>query len=136
MSIGLLVLGGLIAWGTSFLPTKFFEWRADDQPALAIDVARGHPVLAEADWDDCRGYVIPRDPASIPPPPPLNLGVREARRRWAEALGGGDAGETLITVTVQGRSSRSVVLKELQIHIVDRRSPPMGRPCPDHAVAP
>jgi hypothetical protein len=125
-SVGLLVLGGLIAWATSFLPTKFFEWRADDQSPLAIDVALGHPALAEVNWDDCRGYVIPRDPATVPPPPPLNIDVREARRRWAEALGGCDAGETLITVTVQGRSPRSVVLKELRIHIIERRSPPHG----------
>jgi hypothetical protein len=126
LSVGLLVLAGLIAWATSYLPTRFFEQEADGQPPLAIDVTRGHPVLAEAGSDDCRGYVIPRDPAAIPPPPPLNTGIREARRRWAEALGGADAGSTWITVTVQGRSPRSVVLTDLRILIVERRPPPRG----------
>jgi hypothetical protein len=126
LSIGVLVLGGLIAWATSYVPTRVFEQGGQDAgPPLAIDVSRG-PVLADATWDDCRGYVIPRVAASIPPPPPLDSGVTEARRRWAEALGGADAGKSWVSVTVQGRSPRSVVLQGLRVRIVEQRPPPRG----------
>jgi hypothetical protein len=126
LSVGALVLAGLIAWATSYLPTRFFEQGDQDElPPIAVDVRRG-PVRTDSGWDDCRGYVIPRDPATIPPPPPIGTGVVEARRRWAEALGGADAGSSMIVVTVQGRSARSVVLQGLRVRVVARRPPPGG----------
>jgi hypothetical protein len=54
VSVTVLIVTGLIGWATNYLPTSFFE-RQDDRPPLAVNIARGGPVLAEAGWDDCRG---------------------------------------------------------------------------------
>ncbi|MFC8789946.1 helix-turn-helix domain-containing protein [Streptomyces cinereoruber] len=76
-------------------------------------------------------YLVDRAPRAVAPPP-----VTADARAWAGAHGAVHGGETLVRVTVQGRSpSTAVVLHALHVRVVGRAAPPpwdayrMGEGC-------
>ncbi|MFE6458916.1 helix-turn-helix domain-containing protein [Streptomyces cinereoruber] len=81
---------------------------------------------------DCgHTYLVDRAPRAVAPPP-----VTADARAWAGAHGAVHGGETLVRVTVQGRSpSTAVVLHALHVRVVGRAAPPpwdayrMGEGC-------
>ncbi|MET8857691.1 helix-turn-helix domain-containing protein [Streptomyces sp. NPDC004579] len=72
-------------------------------------------------WEeDCgHDYVIAKPPAQVPPPPPA-----EDAEVWADAQDAVHGGETIVRVSVRGRSSAAVVLEALHVRVVRRAAPP------------
>lgn len=72
-------------------------------------------------WDgDCgHDYVIGKPPGQVPPPP-----AAEDAEVWANAQDAVHGGETIVRVSVQGRSSAAVVLETLHVRVVRRAAPP------------
>jgi hypothetical protein len=66
-------------------------------------------------------YVIDKPPARVPAPP-----VQQDAATWAAAQGAVHGRETMVRVTVQGRSSTAVVLEALRVRVVGRGSPAAG----------
>ncbi|MEV5957423.1 helix-turn-helix transcriptional regulator [Streptomyces sp. NPDC051987] len=74
-------------------------------------------------WDlGCdHDYVIDKQPAQVPPPPaPQDAGT------WAATQGAVHGGNTIVEVSVQGRSSTAVVLEDLRVRVVGRTAPAPG----------
>ncbi|MFG3288899.1 helix-turn-helix domain-containing protein [Streptomyces sp. NPDC048179] len=74
-------------------------------------------------WDlGCdHDYVIDKQPAQVPPPPaPQDAGA------WAATQGAVHGGNTIVEVSVQGRSSTAVVLEALRVRVVGRAAPAPG----------
>ncbi|MEU5979966.1 helix-turn-helix domain-containing protein [Streptomyces sp. NPDC047315] len=75
-------------------------------------------------------YVVDRPPSAVPPPP----SVSDAEP-WATALGAVHGGDTLIRLTLQGRSEQAVVLQSIRVRVTAQRPPQrsnvyaMGMPC-------
>ncbi|MGW2899119.1 helix-turn-helix domain-containing protein [Streptomyces sp. NPDC001212] len=95
-------------------------------PASAAKPATGLPLTWSADsqvWDmGCSyDYVIDKPPAHVPPPP-----VQQDAGAWAATQGAVPGGQTLVQVTVQGRSSTAVVLEALRVRIANRGNPAAG----------
>ncbi|MEU7719254.1 helix-turn-helix domain-containing protein [Streptomyces tibetensis] len=66
-------------------------------------------------------YVIAKPPAQVPPPPvPQDAGV------WAATQNAVHGGETLVRLTVQGRTGTAVVLEALRVRVVGRTAPAQG----------
>ncbi|MER5791669.1 helix-turn-helix domain-containing protein [Streptomyces sp. NPDC001980] len=66
-------------------------------------------------------YVIDKQPAQVPPPPaPQDAGT------WAATQGAVHGGNTIVEVSVQGRSSTAVVLEALRVRVVGRTAPAPG----------
>ncbi|WP_293988108.1 helix-turn-helix transcriptional regulator [Streptomyces sp.] len=66
-------------------------------------------------------YVIDKQPAQVPPPPaPQDAGT------WAATQGAIHGGDTIVDVSVQGRSSTAVVLEALRVRVVGRTAPAPG----------
>ncbi|CAL9290294.1 hypothetical protein SUDANB51_06478 [Streptomyces sp. enrichment culture] len=66
-------------------------------------------------------YVIARPPSRVaPPPPPQDAGT------WAAAHGAVHGGETIVELSVQGRSDTAVVLHALRVRVVGRAAPVQG----------
>ncbi|MEU0104377.1 helix-turn-helix domain-containing protein [Streptomyces sp. NPDC006251] len=66
-------------------------------------------------------YVVARPPSRVaPPPPPQDAGA------WAAAHGAVHGGETLVELSVQGRSDTAVVLHALRVRVVGRSAPVQG----------
>ncbi|MEU0176384.1 helix-turn-helix domain-containing protein [Streptomyces massasporeus] len=66
-------------------------------------------------------YVIARPPAQVAPPPvPQDAGV------WAASQNAVHGGETLVELTVQGRTDTAVVLEALRVRVVGRTAPAQG----------
>ncbi|GGX04814.1 helix-turn-helix domain-containing protein [Streptomyces lomondensis] len=81
-------------------------WSADSQ---AWNLGCGHD------------YVIARPPSRVAPPPaPQDAGV------WAAAHGAVHGGETIVELSVQGRSDTAVVLHTLRVRVVGRAAPVQG----------
>jgi|UniRef100_A0AAU3HZA2 hypothetical protein len=72
-------------------------------------------------WDgDCgHDYIIGKPPGQVPPPPSA-----EDAEVWANAQDAVHGGETIVRVSVQGRSSAAVVLETLHVRVVRRAAPP------------
>ncbi|MFE4697702.1 hypothetical protein ACFRIC_11565 [Streptomyces sp. NPDC056738] len=72
-------------------------------------------------WEgDCgHDYVISKPPGQVPPPPPA-----EDAEVWANAQDAVHGGETIVRVSVQGRSPAAVVLESLHVRVVRRTAPP------------
>ncbi|MFF3420714.1 helix-turn-helix domain-containing protein [Streptomyces sp. NPDC002698] len=72
-------------------------------------------------WDgDCgHDYVIGKPPGQVPPPPSA-----EDAEVWANAQDAVHGGETIVRVSVQGRSSAAVVLETLHVRVVRHAAPP------------
>ncbi|KND33042.1 DNA-binding protein [Streptomyces acidiscabies] len=66
-------------------------------------------------------YVIDQPPAQVPPPP-----MSQDARAWATAEGGLHGKETMVRISVQGRSDTAVVLEALRVRIVGRGTPAAG----------
>ncbi|MFD4606133.1 helix-turn-helix domain-containing protein [Streptomyces sp. NPDC058464] len=66
-------------------------------------------------------YVIDKQPAQVPPPPaPQDAGT------WAATQNAVHGGNTMVDVSVQGRSSTAVVLQDLRVRVVGRTAPAPG----------
>ncbi|MEU9140426.1 helix-turn-helix domain-containing protein [Streptomyces sp. NPDC048404] len=72
-------------------------------------------------WEeDCgHDYVIGKPPRQVPPPPSA-----EDAEVWANAQDAVHGGETIVRVSVRGRSSAAVVLEALHVRVVRRAAPP------------
>lgn len=89
-----------------------------------VETLSGPPfsVLTERYAGPCpHTYIIPGSAETVKPPPPVDSsGSLEERDQWAMALGGVDAGDTRVMITVHGRSDQQVILQDLRIEIVSR----------------
>ncbi|MFJ8047106.1 helix-turn-helix domain-containing protein [Streptomyces luteogriseus] len=87
-------------------PTSPLTWSADSQ---AWKLGCGHD------------YVITKPPGQVPPPPvPQDAGV------WAASQNAVHGGETLVQLTVQGRTDTAVVLEALRVRVMGRTAPAQG----------
>ncbi|WP_432114967.1 helix-turn-helix domain-containing protein [Streptomyces sp. S1] len=107
---GALAVVGAVTLGAVLLPGKERERAAAPAVPLTWTVASdlwkngcGHTYLAER----------------TPPPPPEAADARS----WAAAQGAVDGGETLVRVSVQGKSTAAVVLQALHVRVVERGAP-------------
>ncbi|MFI8533456.1 helix-turn-helix domain-containing protein [Streptomyces aquilus] len=66
-------------------------------------------------------YVIDKPSTQVPPPP-----VAQDAAVWAAAQGALHGGETMVQISVQGRSSTAVVLDALRVRVVGRAAPAGG----------
>lgn len=66
-------------------------------------------------------YVLTRPPQQVPPPPPP-----QDARTWATSLGAVHGRQTMVRVSVQGRSATAVVLEALRVRVVSRAAPLKG----------
>jgi len=67
-------------------------------------------------------YVIDKAPEQVPPPP-----APQDASPWARTQNGVHGGETIVDITVQGRSDTAVVLEALRVRVVGRSAPLKGR---------
>ncbi|QCD60873.1 helix-turn-helix domain-containing protein [Streptomyces hawaiiensis] len=87
-------------------PTTPLTWSADSQ---AWKLGCGHD------------YVVAAPPEQVPPPPvPQDAGV------WAASQNAVHGGETLVRLSVQGRTDTAVVLEALRVRVVGRTAPAQG----------
>ncbi|WP_248505165.1 helix-turn-helix domain-containing protein [Streptomyces sp. D2-8] len=90
--------------GTASAPP--LTWSADSQ---AWKLGCGHD------------YVVAAPPEQVPPPPvPQDAGV------WAASQNAVHGGETLVRLSVQGRTDTAVVLEALRVRVVGRSAPAPG----------
>ncbi|MES5818754.1 helix-turn-helix domain-containing protein [Streptomyces sp. RG80] len=66
-------------------------------------------------------YVVDKPPAQVPPPP-----TAQDAAAWAAAQGALHGGDTMVQISVQGRSSTAVVLEALRVRVVGRAAPAGG----------
>ncbi|WP_443040913.1 helix-turn-helix domain-containing protein [Streptomyces sp. AHA2] len=66
-------------------------------------------------------YVVAKPPADVPPPP-----VPQDAGSWAASQRAVHAGETLVRLSVQGRTDTAVVLEDLRVRVVGRTAPVQG----------
>ncbi|MEX0170173.1 helix-turn-helix domain-containing protein [Streptomyces sp. LMG1-1-1.1] len=107
---GALAVVGTVTLGAVLLPGKPRERDAEPPAPLTWTVASDL-------WKNGCGhtYLVRR----TPPPPPEAADARS----WAAAQGAVDGGETLVRVSVQGRSTAAVVLQALHVRVVERGAP-------------
>ncbi|MEU6254869.1 helix-turn-helix domain-containing protein [Streptomyces sp. NPDC047043] len=96
------------------------------EPTGAGKPATGVPLAWTADsqvWFGGCGhdYVIDKPTSQVPPPP-----VQQDAGTWAATQGAVHGRQTLVQVSVQGRSSTAVVLEALRVRIVSRGNPAAG----------
>ncbi|KUN77065.1 DNA-binding protein [Streptomyces bungoensis] len=89
-------------------------------------VPTGVPLTWTADsqvWQDGCGhdYVIDKAPAQVPPPP-----VQQDAGVWAATQGAVHGRQTIVQISVQGKSSTAVVLTALRVRVVSRGAPVTG----------
>ncbi|WP_369152888.1 helix-turn-helix domain-containing protein [Streptomyces sp. R17] len=101
--------------------------RPSDSPAPAGPAPAGPPPLAWSvnshAWAYGCGhdYVVAKPPAQVPPPP-----APQDARTWAATQGAVHGGETLVELSVQGRSDTAVVLTALRVRVSGRSAPASG----------
>ncbi|MFF3887195.1 helix-turn-helix domain-containing protein [Streptomyces sp. NPDC001914] len=66
-------------------------------------------------------YVIDKGPEQVPPPP-----APQDASPWARTQNAVHGGETLVDITVQGRTDAAVVLEALRVKVVGRSAPMKG----------
>ncbi|MCD9873223.1 helix-turn-helix domain-containing protein [Streptomyces guryensis] len=86
----------------------------------------GVPLAWSADsqiWDGgcAHDYVIAKEPDQVPPPP-----VPQDAAAWAATQGAVHGRQTMVQISVQGKSSTAVVLEALRVRIVGRGTPVTG----------
>ncbi|MCL8014457.1 helix-turn-helix transcriptional regulator [Streptomyces sp. AS02] len=86
----------------------------------------GVPLTWSADshvWQAGCGhtYVVTRSPQQVPPPP-----APQDAAAWAASQSAVHGRQTLVEISVQGRSSTAVVLKALRVRVVGRSAPAEG----------
>ncbi|MFE3019664.1 helix-turn-helix domain-containing protein [Streptomyces sp. NPDC059256] len=64
-------------------------------------------------------YLVDREPSRVPPPP-----AESDAAPWAGSLGAVHGGETMVRISVQGKTDQAVVLQSLSVRTVARRTPP------------
>ncbi|MFI9357777.1 helix-turn-helix domain-containing protein [Streptomyces lydicus] len=84
----------------------------------------GLPVSVDVrpySWEDpcSQRYLVDRDPAKMPPPPP-----EQDARGWISALGAVSADSQLVQVSVQGAGDETVVVHALRVRVVGSAAPP------------
>ncbi|MEW2613891.1 helix-turn-helix domain-containing protein [Streptomyces sp. NPDC047880] len=105
-------------------PSPSSSARITPPPAGAADPAV--PLTWSADshaWELGCGhdYVVARPPDQVAPPPaPQDAAV------WAAAQNAVHGGETLVQLSVQGRTDTAVVLEALRVRVVGRTAPAQG----------
>ncbi|MER6128031.1 helix-turn-helix transcriptional regulator [Streptomyces sp. NPDC001795] len=67
-------------------------------------------------------YVIEKEPIQVPPPP-----VQQDAGVWAATQGAVHGRQTMVQISVQGKSSTAVVLEALRVRIVSRGTPVTGK---------
>jgi hypothetical protein len=88
----------------------------------AEDGAGAPAVVADGyKWDGPCGqhYLVNRDAAQVPPPPPNESDARG----WVTALGGVASGDQMVALTVQGTGRATVVLEALHVRVVQKGVP-------------
>ncbi|MFI7405238.1 helix-turn-helix domain-containing protein [Streptomyces sp. NPDC049541] len=88
--------------------------------------ATGVPLAWSADsqiWDGgcAHDYVIDKQPDQVPPPP-----VPQDAAAWAATQGAVHGRQTMVQISVQGKSSTAVVLNALRVRVVSRGTPLKG----------
>ena len=123
--------------GTSSAPHAGKKGTASSAPTSGSDAvggagtgtgktAAGLPLAWSANsqiWQGGCGhdYVVDKPPAQVPPPPlPQDAGV------WAATQGAVHGRQTMVQISVQGRSSTAVVLEALRVRIAGRTDPAPG----------
>ncbi|WP_344397812.1 helix-turn-helix domain-containing protein [Streptomyces longisporus] len=86
----------------------------------------GVPLAWSADsqiWDGgcAHDYVIDKQPDQVPPPP-----VPQDAAAWAATQGAVHGRQTMVQISVQGKSSTAVVLEALRVRVVSRGTPLKG----------
>lgn len=66
-------------------------------------------------------YVIDKEPRQVPPPP-----VQQDAAGWAATQGAVHGRQTMVQISVQGKSSTAVVLEALRVRIAGRSTPLKG----------
>ncbi|WP_443334026.1 hypothetical protein [Streptomyces sp. MNU103] len=66
-------------------------------------------------------YVVAKPPAQVPPPP-----APQDARTWAATQGAVHGRETLVELSVQGRTDTAVVLTALRVRVTGRSAPASG----------
>ncbi|MGW2827142.1 helix-turn-helix domain-containing protein [Streptomyces sp. NPDC001443] len=66
-------------------------------------------------------YVIDKAPAQVPPPP-----APQDASPWARSQDAVHGGQTMVDITVQGRTDAAVVLEALRVRVVGRAAPVKG----------
>ncbi len=103
----------------STAPSKTAPHAAGSEPKAAT----GRPptvTISSYNWEEpCGQYYLLDEPAANVPPPP----VPQDTRGWARALGGVDGGQMMLELTVQGTSEQAVVLKDLNVRVLNRSAP-------------
>ncbi|MFE7270345.1 helix-turn-helix domain-containing protein [Streptomyces sp. NPDC057623] len=66
-------------------------------------------------------YVIAKPPHQVPPPP-----APQDAQTWARTQGAVHGGQTMVEITVQGRTSTAVVLEALRVRVAGRAAPVEG----------
>ncbi|MFE5918611.1 helix-turn-helix domain-containing protein [Streptomyces sp. NPDC056468] len=66
-------------------------------------------------------YVVARPPSQVPPPPPP-----QDAEAWAGSQSAVHGKQTMIEISVQGKTSTAVVLKALRVRVVGRSAPSGG----------
>ncbi|MFG2405504.1 helix-turn-helix domain-containing protein [Streptomyces brevispora] len=96
---------------------------ASPEAGSAPKTGTGRPptvTISSYNWEEpCGQYYLLDQNADVVPPPP----VPQDTRGWARALGGVDGGQMLLELTVQGTSEQAVVLKDLNVRVLNRRAP-------------
>lgn len=67
-------------------------------------------------------YVIDKTPAQVPPPP-----TPQDAAAWAATQGAVQGRQSMVQISVQGKSSTAVVLNALRVRVVSRGTPVPGR---------
>ncbi|MGW3121565.1 helix-turn-helix domain-containing protein [Streptomyces sp. NPDC001107] len=104
--------------------------RPKNSPSAAVQsdtpVSTGVPLAWTADsqvWDGgcAHDYVIGKEPDQVPPPP-----VPQDAAAWAATQGAVHGRQTMVQISVQGKSSTAVVLEALRVRVVSRGTPLKG----------
>lgn len=114
----LLVVLGVFA-------TKWATDRVEPPYTLAI---QSNPDLMRTKLGavgDFAGYVIPRTPDQIGPPP-IDQNVCTSRYNWAHDQGGVDANSTYMDVTVTGNTSDVTRIVRIEPTVISRADPVFG----------
>ncbi|MFE1438117.1 helix-turn-helix domain-containing protein [Streptomyces sp. NPDC058739] len=117
-------------------PTTGTEPSTDSGTGNMAGSGSGVPTPADAPltwtadsqvWEGGCGhdYVIEKEPDRVPPPP-----VEQDAEAWAATQGAVPGRQTMVRISVQGKSSTAVVLEALRVRVVSR-----GTPAPGNAYA-
>ncbi|OPG04317.1 transcriptional regulator [Streptomyces sp. GKU 895] len=76
--------------------------------------------VAPYSWESpcSQRYLVDKPPGEVPPPP-----IEQRAAAWVAATGAVSSGEQYVTLTVQGTGEETVVVKDLTVQMVGKRSP-------------